>query len=377
MSLWDAEIWQAERTLAAQDLTQWSTALPGIKRCTPKSHGYRTNPVVASGFVIAQSSSPSKVFALRPDDGSIVWWRRMGKVGSGGLANDGETLFSGLPHQLCATSILKGKVGWRFVPETLQGERLYAEPVIHGDSVFVSDRAGDLHRLHRPDGGLLWSVQVDPDSENANADLVLIEGKIVCGSNGGFVTACDPEDGHIVWQSKIDGPVIQSPGPVGQHLWAATYLGVWRLNPATGEVLSEWRPDNEEIVESAWCEHGAILVLRNKEAIPTPGSPGMKYQVERLVLLAADGRLKWSLPYPPYSMVAIRYDASLGLLIEATMHGLAFVDVRSGTRKLLLHSFPGKDEYPFDWVHPPCLDSDTLYVLNYHGILSRLSYPSV
>ena len=64
-------------------------------------------------------------------------------------------------------------------------------------------------------------------------------GKIPNGNTGGgSVAALDPTDGHIVWQTACDGPVIAPIAYANGVVFTTSAKSMVAIDAATGEVLS-------------------------------------------------------------------------------------------------------------------------------------------
>jgi len=92
-----------------------------------------------------------------------------------------------------------------------------------------------------------------------------------------------------------------------------------------------------------------------------------------LASLLPDG-VKWRLNYPLYSNVHVRWDDPTRLIIEATNHGIGFIDPESGARQALIEA--EKQDCPGNvYFSPPAASEGRLDALTSQGNLYCLRWP--
>jgi alcohol dehydrogenase (cytochrome c) len=190
---------------------------------------------------------------------------------------------------------------------------------------------------------VIWSSTWTPrDHEPANTHrgAALADGKIIRGTDDGFLLALDAEDGHPLWAKRIadpkEGYFISMPplvhgnliyiGPAGaetaSHGWVGAFRindgeQVWRFNivPADGEPGADtWGPD------PAARRHGggnlwtpmSFDVPRNLLYVPGGNAapdlydddrPGINLYTNSLIALdATTGRLAWYRQFVPHDV---------------------------------------------------------------------------
>jgi alcohol dehydrogenase (cytochrome c) len=190
---------------------------------------------------------------------------------------------------------------------------------------------------------LIWSSTWTPrdhEPTNTHRGAALADGKIIRGTDDGFLLALDAEDGHSLWARRIadpkEGYFISMPplvhghliyiGPAGAETAAHGWVGafrisdgeqVWRFNivPADGEPGADtWGPD------PAARRHGggnlwtpmSFDVLRNLLYVPAGNAAPDLYDDDRrgvnlytnslIALDATTGQLAWYRQFVPHDV---------------------------------------------------------------------------
>jgi alcohol dehydrogenase (cytochrome c) len=190
---------------------------------------------------------------------------------------------------------------------------------------------------------VIWSSTWTPrehEPANTHRGAALVEGKVIRGTDDGFLLALDATDGHTLWAKQIadpkEGYFISMPplvhgnliyiGPAGAETAAHGWVGafrindgeqVWRFNivPADGEPGADtWGPD------PAARRHGggnlwtpmSFDVPRNLLYVPGGNAapdlydddrPGINLYTNSLIALdATTGRLAWYRQFIPHDV---------------------------------------------------------------------------
>ncbi len=101
---------------------------------------------------------PSGVLALDPGSGAIAWQAELASAPSAGMALAGDRLLiPQIDGSLEALSVSGGSPLWsvRAGPD-----RLSVPPLVAGESAWIGDAAGRLHRVDLSDGGIAWSMDL-------------------------------------------------------------------------------------------------------------------------------------------------------------------------------------------------------------------------
>ena len=193
----------------------------------------------------------------------------------------------------------------------------HASPVVHGGTVFVFTREGGeevLRALRPADGSEVWRAShpapytMNPAAlghgPGPKATPDIAAGRIFTFGISGILSAWDAGDGSLLWRRPPDprfggaeAPLFgagSSPGasPAGDvvlvHLGGPDNGTFAVLAAATGDTVWEHFGDGPAYVSPTVVEVAGV------QAIPTMTE-------ERIVLLAADGRVLWEMPFTtPY-----------------------------------------------------------------------------
>ncbi len=173
------------------------------------------------------------LYALNPDDGSILWQTT---VGAGGIV---------------------GGIEWGFAADA---DKAYV--AISGAWELGPGEAGGISAINLDDGSVAWAADPPQGScegrERCNtgqlAAVTLIDGAVFSGSLDGYLRAYDTATGKVVWEAdtarsfeavngvSARGGSINGPGPAvaGGHVYVNSGYGMW----------NKWMPGNALIAFS-------------------------------------------------------------------------------------------------------------------------------
>jgi outer membrane protein assembly factor BamB len=172
----------ADRTGVSKEtglLKRWPAGGPERKwKATNLGTGYST-PSVADGkvYLIGAKDEGEYVFALKLEDGTPLWNRRLGDVAQVGYAGSRCT------------------------------------PTIDGDELYALSSSGDLACMNIAGGDVKWTKNLKDDFGGSYggwgyAESPLVDGDRLIVTPGGTSAAMvclNKSDGSVVWKSKIDG----------------------------------------------------------------------------------------------------------------------------------------------------------------------------
>jgi len=222
---------------------------------------------------------------------------------------------------------------------------------------------------------VLWSSTWTPhehEPANTHRGAALADGKIIRGTNDGFLVALDAKDGHTIWTKQIANPkegyFISMPplvhgnliyiGPAGAETAARGWVGAYRISD--GEQV--WRfnivPDDGEPGADTWGpdpaarKHGGGNIWtpmsfdETKNLLYVPGGnaapdlydddrPGDNLYTNSLIALdAATGHLAWYRQFIPHDVHD--YDVShVAPVFTTTVNGSRNVIASTGKDGLL------------------------------------------
>jgi alcohol dehydrogenase (cytochrome c) len=233
-------------------------------------------------------------------------------------------------------------------------------PIASGGTLYLTT----AHYTVAVDGAdchLIWSSTWTPrehEPANTHRGAALADGKIIRGTDDGFLVALDAKDGHTLWTKQIadpkEGYFISMPplvhgdlvyiGPAGAETAAQGWVGafrisngeqVWRFNivPHDGEPGADtWGPDpaaRKHGGGNLWTPmsfdiHKNLLYVPGGNAAPDlydDDRPGDNLYTNSLIALdAATGRLAWYRQFVPHDVHD--YDVShVAPIFKTTING--------------------------------------------------------
>ena len=140
--------------------------------------GSLVSPVAAAQFVYATTVT-GRVYALNPNDGSVVWQYQA----------DGP---------------------------------IWTSPAVGNDRIFVGHSGGDVLALDAASGRELWRHEV---GEVIRASALLVGDRVVVGTMTGRLLVLEADDGSLADSTSVQGAIVFAPVHDGQRLFVATQAG--------------------------------------------------------------------------------------------------------------------------------------------------------
>lgn len=277
-------------------------------------------PAVADGRVFVgegyHEDKGCRLFCLDTATGTKVWaFRTTSHVESGPVVADGCVYFGAGDDGLYCLHAATGQPAWHY-----EGFHVDASPVVVDGRVYASSTSGDgnkynateLFCLDAATGESIWRVPVDQSASGAcavaggkayfglgNGNFVkshaLPVGALMCvdaktgqrlwrcdmpdavltrsvvgdrlvyfGCRDGHIYAADTNEGHVVWNANLGGPVVASPRLVGGRLYAAGAGGRFaRLDALNGREL--WAFDTLRAADTSSVELWATPAVTSKD----------------------------------------------------------------------------------------------------------------
>jgi PQQ-like domain len=292
-----------------EELTIWRTKISRVKHAVLPASNNRPNPKVSDKHVFVSIFSPGTVCALERRTGQIVWRQSIPGLCAASLHLDGGKLYcqsANTLYQLCPET---GEKYWSFCPHGADRETIYSSPVIHGDQLFIGDRAGFLNCLDTDSGKVIWRQMTNDSGENLNSTPIIVKGRVITATNSRTALAFT-HDGKLEWKTELDGPSV-----LGLFAFQGT-IGVaadslYLLDGANGRVRQRfhWSGDQVAWVESSQRE---IVVQLRGCWPPTGGS--------NLMTLNKSKVLRRS--YRQGSCSVFRYARETGFMYESHLAGI-------------------------------------------------------
>ncbi len=233
---------------AASGTVIWRRMFEAAIRSTPTTNG-RTVFVVTRGDV---------AYAVNAKDGSLDWVQRGATSTTGGLEGGASPAISGrqvvIPFssgEVIAVRANNGELRWK---EALDGARaatsmasigdISGDPVIDGNSVYVSNLAGQTVKLNLTSGARIWTLGV-----GASDAVWPVGGSVFLMSDRARLMRVNASNGAVIWSQQL--PQYEKPekrkdmirhyGPVlaGGLMWVAGRDGQLRgYEPEGGQLVA-------------------------------------------------------------------------------------------------------------------------------------------
>jgi polyvinyl alcohol dehydrogenase (cytochrome) len=179
-------------------------------------------------------SAQTRYFDCLPFKDQGLWNYDDWKVYGGNLHNTHSSFFERKINTLNASRL---SVKWTFTT----GGDMSATPTIEGGALYVPDSGGNLFKLDRRDGSVIWTTRIsdytgNPASYTRNSPAIA-EDRIILGDQAsGTVMAVDKYTGRLLWKTLVDlhpaAQITNSPVVVEDRI----YVGV--SSKEEGFVLS-------------------------------------------------------------------------------------------------------------------------------------------
>ncbi len=181
-----------------------------------------------------------------------VWNRPVKDATAGTIIIDNQLIVGSAAGVLSAFDVTDGRLLWSL--ET--SGRFTAPPSFGAGKLFQCGDNGVLYRVSPHDGSELYRVELGGPLVGAAA----VSDRVYVADMAGTVYAIEPEDGHVVWQTKLDGNVWTSPAVSADLVFVGHSGGeVVALNAVTGRPA--WRFRTEEVVRASVIVVGRFVVV--------------------------------------------------------------------------------------------------------------------
>ncbi|SDM22966.1 Outer membrane protein assembly factor BamB, contains PQQ-like beta-propeller repeat [Halogranum gelatinilyticum] len=222
---------------------------------------FSSNPVFGDGRLYVGNSSvstshrasqyPEDLFALDPDDGSLVWKR-----------------------------------------DLAEEDRLAGRPLLHDGTLYVQLERGGLVALDPDTGETRWRTTLSSQRQQAK-DGPKLAGRTLVATDADLVYGLDPENGSERWQV---GDVATVPATLGDTVYVGGYVGTKRMvyALAAADGSERWRQtvDGEFSTISALSTGTTGLYVSTTRSA---GDRGGRDDETTLHALGDGGSLRWRL----------------------------------------------------------------------------------
>ena len=181
-----------------------------------------------NGLIYVSGHLQNAVYALRANDGAVLWKHTFstlyGAIGTNPLAIDGNVLIG-----------------------------LYLQPLSRGPfGPFVTENSRALQHMYALDartGALLWdtamtSVHGRSPRYNESAIELIYGNRIYVGSALAPIVSALDMHGHVLWQTRVSGPVKGGICARDGVLYLGDHKGIlWALDAGSGRVIGSMQTD--------------------------------------------------------------------------------------------------------------------------------------
>ncbi len=219
--------------------------------------GFKDQKVHA--FLLSDNASvaPAKVWTF-PQEGASDGAQGQ-YVGTGALA-DGLFLIGNGDGSVYALDADTGALVWSF--ET--GDRIWAQPLVEGDTVYVASLDNYLYALNFDDGSERWRLEM---RGALGASPVLVDGKIWIGDFGDRIYQIDPQTGDVLWTFEGGRDWFWATPTVGdEKIYFSDVSGnVYAFDIASHEML--WEQNLSGVIrgQSVLSSDGTVLLVPEHE----------------------------------------------------------------------------------------------------------------
>ncbi len=185
--------------------------------------------------VVFIGSDDHYLYALRASDGSLLWRYRTGDSVESAIVAINDTVYVGSnDHYLYALRVSDGSLLWRFRAVWY----VFSQPRIANDILYFSS-ANQLYALQTGDGTLVWSKSITA------SEPTVVNGVVYVGSNDGYIYELHATDGSIIRRHPGGDSVYPSPAVVDGVVYGASRDG------SHNDIIYAWRAnDNSELWSS-------------------------------------------------------------------------------------------------------------------------------
>ncbi len=230
-----------------------------------------------------------KVYAVNLETGAIRWSSRLSGLVGGGIVLSGDTIFTATSRPQGRVYALERKLGkqlWRTgtgpigAPLTLY-QGVLIVPTQRGEVLGLDPKTGTIKWRRRvgvarvaatpADSGAVLLATVDSLYLIGASDgrvirrarspgailspLVRLGDPFVAGTTDSLVISVRPKDLSLAWQVKVDAPVFDSPGAIGDTLYAATRRGTLY------RIVADSAPQATPVVSLDWPITAPVTIL--------------------------------------------------------------------------------------------------------------------
>lgn len=319
-------------------------------------------PTVAGDDLILSLGKPAQLHCVRKQDGATRW--RVERTGFGGSAPAfNDLIYWQTTDSLHAVKQSDGRIQWSFCPFGTAHEWIYSTPVIHEGRVFVGDRTGRISCLDSASGKLIWDDQTSSEkNKDVNSTPLISRDLLIVPTNASIVIAYEWRTGRRAWETKIDGPCIDTTREFDGGALLETQSTIYLLDPVSGAIRREWR----------WPDLQATATVCGDRLLVRAARGGYGPRAAARLISLDSTRTFFDIPVSALDVRSTSFKACAGIAYEARFRGLSLRDPKDG---LVLHRLDSRRE---SYGCPPAIDGDVIYALSERPVmLSAFLHPTL
>ncbi|MGM0560166.1 MAG: PQQ-binding-like beta-propeller repeat protein [Pseudomonadota bacterium] len=168
-----------------------------------------------------------------------------------------------------------------------EGNRLLAQPIVVGDTIYAMDSSSRVSALSSGNGGQKWRVDLSGDRDSDGrfgGGLAYKDGTLFVTTGFGEVFALDPASGQVKWENTTLLPVRAAPTVANNQVYVISLDNrLYAFDADSGERVWDF-PGIEE--ETAFI--GAAAPVANDDSVVAAFSSG-----EIVSVMSRNGRALW------------------------------------------------------------------------------------
>ena len=164
---------------------------------------------------VYQGGDAGTLFALSPEDGSVLYRTETNDPIAGVAVNDEIIVVAGVTGKITGINPEDGEIIW----ETELDGPVWSTPAIDRNRIYLSLSSGQIVSLEKMTGKLQWKFEA---VEVVKAPPIVVGNYVVAGTLGGNLFVLDASDGQVLNQRKLDSPISVSPISDGDFIYIAT-----------------------------------------------------------------------------------------------------------------------------------------------------------
>ena len=176
---------------------------------------YQSPKIYYSDDKIFAVAGINKIDAASAVDGKLIWSKDISSIPVSAPISDGKLVFvTTNDNKLYALNASDGELQWT-ISAILRNTAILgaADPIFHEDSVIASFSSGEIYKLNKKTGEILWSQDLNISKANSSdfylndvdATPIIKNNIIYSIGNGGLMMALDVKNGNYIWRKEIAG----------------------------------------------------------------------------------------------------------------------------------------------------------------------------